>query len=771
MKMRNRKLITVLTIVVLIIGLMIGGTEALAEKISRPFQYSGYTFPEYRSHDDWSEYVSMSDGTKLAVKVYLPSDGPSTGPFPVLFTHTPYHQENIDPATGKLMPIWAQEAIDFFTSYGYAMVIAGMRGSGASYGFKQENSPQLAKDGKQLVDWIGAQPWCNGKVGMVGYSYTAWSQYATAGKKPAALKCIFPEEIYFDAFTSSIFYPGGIGNKGVWDLLNMVLSLYDLNFYISPAGFFPSAPVVDEDADGDLADEIPLDLNNNGSFLDDGYPPQYSDGNPREHIYYKATLEHLNNPYYNYVPNAPYRDSDIPGVGTYSSLGPNDWPIRIAESGIAVYNVSGWFDAYPKFATHWYATLKATNPSKMFLAPSTHETFGIAAAPPGPYWGYFGIDTSQIHRKYNNERLRFFDRYLKGIKNGIDKEPPIYIYVMNGRRWRFENEWPIGRQVITNYYFSEGNKLTMDRRSQGSDNYVVDFTHDARQNGSHRWTPIIAEVLKRTTQDPKCLTYTSEPLKQDTEVTGHPIVRFWVSSTANDGDFFVYFEDVDENGEAYLVSDGQLRANFANLISNEDLLPPGSGMDVLPDLPWHGFKQSDYTNGIFSGGKKVELVIDLNPTSWVFKMGHRIRVSVAGVDWPEFQLHPALSPTNNPNDPNNIIPTIRVYRDAKHPSRIELPVNPRKPILFEGTAKIKTSAEKYEGPAELYTFTNDVYLHYEDQWIKWEVIKNWQEGYVEHYKGEGELGKLSVLIQNNDKASFDVLATGQGVHFKGNAQP
>jgi hypothetical protein len=74
-----------------------------------------------------------------------------------------------------------------------------------------------------------------------------------------------------------------------------------------------------------------------------------------------------------------------------------------------------------------------------------------------------------------------------------------------------------------------------------------------------------------------------------------------------------------------------------------------------------------------------------------------------------------LSPTNNPNDPNNIVPMITVYHDAKHPSRIEQPVIPRKPVLFEGTAKIKSSSGKCEGPAELYTFTNDVYLHYEDQ--------------------------------------------------------
>lgn len=653
-------------------------------KISRPFKYEGYSSPEYKTFIHLSEYVSMFDGTKIAVKVYLPSEGPSTASFPVIFTYTPYHQESLNPATGERIPHFSKEAIDFFTSYGYALVCAGMRGSSASYGSKLENSPQLAKDGKQLVDWIETQPWCEGNVGMAGISYFGWSQYATAGQKPAALKCIIPEEIYFESFTSPLFYPGGVGNKAVWEILNMGLARGDQNFHIPAMRVFPSAPVIDEDEDGDLTDEIPVDLNKNGNFLDDyqwpDKPPQYSDGKVRQHIYYHATLEHLKNPYYTWVPEAPFRDSHIPDLKNgYSDLGPSDWLIHMADSGIAVYNIGGWFDAYTNSTTQWYATLRATNPSRMLVAPSIHETFGLARRPPGPYWGYFGIDTEKMHKGFNNERLRFFDRYLKGIENGIDKEPPVCIYVMNGEGWRLEDGWPLSRQVMTSYYFSEGHALTKEAASGGSDGYKVDFTHDARQNLSSRWNPIPPkEVWTRTDKDAKCLTYTFRPLEEDTEVTGHPVVHFWVSSTAEDGDFFVYLEDMDKNREAYYVTDGLLRANFAKLVPNEDILPPGSKIDVLPDLPWHGFKKADYVDGIFSGGKIVEITIDLRPTSWVFKKGHRIRVSMAGADWPNFHLHPKLSPTNDPSDPKNTVPTITFYRDAQHPSRIELPVIPPK---------------------------------------------------------------------------------------------
>ena len=70
----------------------------------------------------------------------------------------------------------------------------------------------IGKDGKDLVDWIAAQAWCNGNVGMVGVSYQGFSQYAIAGEKPAALKAIFPEIAGFDDYASGLFYPGGIWN-------------------------------------------------------------------------------------------------------------------------------------------------------------------------------------------------------------------------------------------------------------------------------------------------------------------------------------------------------------------------------------------------------------------------------------------------------------------------------------------------------------------------------------------------------------------------------
>ena len=79
-------------------------------------------------------------------------------------------------------------------------------------------------------------------------------------------------------------------------------------------------------------------------------------------------------------------------------------------------------------------------------------------------------------------------------------------------------------------------------------------------------------------------------------------------------------------------------------------------------------------NRYASDCRLVQAVIDLNPTSWIFKPGHRIRISIAGADWPTFRLHPELAPSNQPDHPENILPTMFAYRGWALPSHIELPI-------------------------------------------------------------------------------------------------
>jgi predicted acyl esterase len=645
--------------------------------VSRPFEYRGYTEAEFAGFEKSSEYVVMEDGTKIAVDVFLPSDGPTGGPFPTVFQYTPYGRAvvKVDGDGEEVLDRVSPDAklygstsdiVRNFLAHGYAYAIADMRGTGASSGWNFDFMPEFAQDGFELVDWIDAQPWSDGNVGMFGGSYLGFSQLATASKQPEALKAIFPEVVPLDGYTGEI-RPGGIF---LWTYSQ------ESGQVDSDDERYLAAPVVDEDGDGQLSDEIPIDLNGNGEFHDDyAFPddptdvPRYADGQEREHVYFLATSQHDQGPSYSEIgPALEFIDFSYP-------FGPGAFLAGIRDSGIPVYNHGSWMDPFIRGTTEWYATLKDTNPSKMVIDPGYHEG-------PSPYWEYLGEDETEMLARYGTEMLRYFDRYLKGIRNGIDTEPPISIYTMNGEGWRSLDEWPLAEETKVNYFLDAEGSLTSSQGAPGADDYEVNFTHDARWPAASgamvtRWIMESPKVVpSRTDLDEKVLSYTTRPLDGDTEVTGHPVINLWVSSTEPNGDFFVYLEDVDESGEAVLVTEGLLRAGFHELHDNDTMPGPESQIDIEPELPWHGFEQGQYDPQVLANGKVVELAFDLLPTSWVFREGHSIRISIAGADHPTFAILPELSPSNDPKAADNKRPVVTVHRSAAYPSRITLPVIP-----------------------------------------------------------------------------------------------
>ena len=153
--------------------------------------------------------------------------------------------------------------------------------------------------------------------------------------------------------------------------------------------------------------------------------------------------------------------------------------------------------------------------------------------------------------------------------------------------------------------------------------------------------------------DKKGLTYTSPPLSSDLEVTGHPVVHLWVSSSAGDGDFFVYLEDVSEANYSKYITEGNLRASYRAISA--------APYEYL-GLPYHRSNAEDIAD---LPDEPVELVFDLLPTSYVFEAGHRIRITITCADKDNY-LTPQLDPP----------PTVQLYREADHASYIELPIIP-----------------------------------------------------------------------------------------------
>jgi putative CocE/NonD family hydrolase len=155
-----------------------------------------------------------------------------------------------------------------------------------------------------------------------------------------------------------------------------------------------------------------------------------------------------------------------------------------------------------------------------------------------------------------------------------------------------------------------------------------------------------------TGNDQKGLTYTTEALEEDVEITGHPVAHIWVSSTATDGDFFVYLEEVDAEGVSHYVSEGALRASHR---ARHEPYYDNLG------LPFHRSHEVDVDE--LKPGEPAELAFDLQPTSNVFNTGNRIRITVTCADKDNAST-PELSPS----------PTVSLYRNTQYDSYVILPV-------------------------------------------------------------------------------------------------
>ncbi len=403
-----------------------------------------------------AHYITMRDGVRIAVDVLLPQEfsgeGERPDSFPVIFEYTPYHRAFMNPQSGEII---VSPPRQFFLSHGYAYVSADFRGTGASFGWMNHLSEPIREDGREIVDWIADQAWSDGNVGMWGGSYVGWSQMATASKKPEALKAIIPIHIGWDTF---IGRPGGIYSYAFLETWSAMAYSIHRNEVFGAFPIPPTPPVVDEDGDGELADEIPLDADGSGWFSDDyawpvdpQSPPRYADGAARkDHVFFNAVMEHTRHPdgapgSFDITPvirSAKFWDSPRVGDGKVSADANFAFLPDVAESGVAIYNFAGWWDAFTRSSLQIFATLQHSNPSRIAVWPMYHQGLSPAAA---DTLGIAARD-SLYSPEYLTEQLRWYDCWLKGIDNGIDTEPPVQIYVVNGEGWRAENEWPLARE-------------------------------------------------------------------------------------------------------------------------------------------------------------------------------------------------------------------------------------------------------------------------------------------------------------------------------------
>jgi len=302
----------------------------------------------------------------------------------------------------------------------------------------------------------------------------------------------------------------------------------------------------------------------------------------------------------------------------------------------ATYIIGSWHDVFVSDPLKTYMNLNPKTPKKLLMGPYLH----IA-----PIIGVPGPKIDHLH-----ESLRWFDRWLKNIDTGIENEPPVTIFVRKFdpptiRRdvttgfWRNELEWPLKRSIDKSLYLHPKGLL-------GSSPIDFDQTDD---NDFYTYDPTVGYTtmglltgfgadlglpIDQRPDESKSLVYTSDSLENDLEVTGFPRAILYVSSTTDITRFVVKLCDVTTDGISSLVSKASINMAYRDGNSNPSLIKPGE---------------------IY----KIEL--ELEPMSYIFEKGHRIRISIASSDFPR------VIPT-----PKNCVNNI--YRSETKQSQIILPI-------------------------------------------------------------------------------------------------
>ncbi len=323
----------------------------------------------------------------------------------------------------------------------------------------------------------------------------------------------------------------------------------------------------------------------------------------------------------------PYRDSAAENFNNqwWLKSSPHTYANTINRSGIAVYAAANWNEGATGYgAAFIYNNLRL--PKKLILGPATHCDWTTVLKDTG-----FDIIV---------EEHRFFDHWLKGIDNGVMKENAVTYFTYNeapGKEWKTSPTWPLRNEHRTKFFLSPSSLSTNKPNAVDSGTTA---TVDYAVTDATFWNTGLSFMTGR--------------LSADTEVTGHSTLTLWLQSTANDADVIARLDDVAPDGShRYLSVEGRLRASLRATAK-----PPYNNLG----LPWHPFTKS--SSQPLKPGEPVQMSFDLFATSYVFKAGHRIRLTLQFAD---ARATPKIEPA----------PRVTVMHNAKMPSALTLPIIPR----------------------------------------------------------------------------------------------
>jgi uncharacterized protein len=562
--------------------------------------------------------VPMRDNVHLDTNIFRPAGG---GRFPAVLIRTPYGK-------GSDLPAVYQS----FINHGYAVVMQDVRGRYASGGVF-DVLHQEGPDGYDTLNWIAAQPWSDGQIGMIGGSYLGIAQWRVALLNNPHLKAIFPVVSGSDEYLDRYYSPGGavkLGHRLLWLSDNL------------------TAPGASKPKFTDYVYHLPLRT-----------------------IDRAATRQTLG--FYQTILNHPSYDSFWRGLSVLDNIG---------QVRVPVFSVGGWYDNFAESDLDAFAALhklhgKFDDRHRIMIGPWAHNMST-------PFQGVnYGDDSSSPIRSY---QIEWFDHWLKGaplkygtgdarpfsseawhaVRAEVD-EAPVHIFVMGVNRWRDEPDWPLARARNTPFYLASAgasNTLSGDgvlqskpERTGTPDQFTDSFTYDPRNPVPTRggavccdpkifpWGPMDQRPVEKRKD---VLVYTSAPLKQDLEVTGPIRVVLYASTSAADTDFTAKLVDVFPNGEARNLTDGILRIRYRHGLDKPELAQAG---EVYP------------------------LTIDAGVTSNVFMAGHSIRLEISSSNFPRFDRNPNTGRAFADETALKKAQQV-VYHSRQYPSHILLPVIP-----------------------------------------------------------------------------------------------
>lgn len=543
--------------------------------------------------------ATMRDGVKLYGDLYRPA---RTGKFPVIIVRTPYGVQRDG----------MHEPLIKFAQHGFSVYIQDVRGRYESEG-KWEPFRNEAEDGHDTVEWAAKQPWSNGKVAMQGGSYLGHVQWRAATQSPPSLVTIFPAVASTDIYRNWLTHGGAFRlsfNYG-WGVVRMPNRIMLPQYW----------------------------------HTEKWAPPELS---------YEKTLHHL-----------PLSDIDLRS-GHQAVPHFRDWvkhqsfdkywssisdELAFEKVKVPVHTSGGWFDIFLAGTINGFmgmrragGTEKARRESKMIIGAWGHG--------PGRKFGDvdFGPDAN---RDLIDAQLRWYNHYLKGEDNGIDREPPVQIFYMGVNKWKYADDWPLPSTKFTSYYLGARRALTSSKPgSSGTDQYKYDPHDPVPTVGGNNCcgTPTLAGPKDQRPVEARkdVLVYTSEALKLPLAIAGPVRMKLFAATDGRDTDWMVKLVDVHPDGFARNIAEGILRARFRNGLDKMELLEP---------------------NQVY------EFEVDMAGTANVFQPGHRIRVDITSSNFPQFDRNP------NTGEDLGASARIRVASQVVHhggvrASHIVLPVVP-----------------------------------------------------------------------------------------------